>query len=314
MADGRFVAYYRVSTAQQGRSGLGLDAQRNAVREFLNGGSWTLSGEFTEIESGKNNDRPQLALAMNQARLIGATLVIAKLDRLSRDAHFLLGLSKAGVDFVAADMPNANRLTVGIMAVVADEERRMISTRTRAALAAAKARGTKLGGYRGGPVVDAKLGGAAVRVAADSFASRVAPTITQLRHEGLSLAAVANKLTSMDVRTARGGAWTSQAVKNALERISEDAREAAVVARKQRRSKDPKVREAITTTGVDAYEAAMERESAENELRASGTKLLTAGAAPASVACRLASRGQAYAAWPGGLRHRIDSRLRAATR
>ena len=220
MADGRFVAYYRVSTASQGRSGLGLEAQACAVREYLNGGNWTLSGEFTEIESGKNNDRPELAKAMEQARLIGATLVIAKLDRLSRDAHFLLGLAKAGVDFIAADMPNANRLTVRLMAVIAQEEREMISARTKAALAAAKARGKKLGGYRGGPVVDASLGGEAVKAAADAFAARVAPTINRLRQAGLSLAAVAGKLAEMGVMTARGGIWTPQAVKNVLTRVA----------------------------------------------------------------------------------------------
>jgi DNA invertase Pin-like site-specific DNA recombinase len=147
----RFVAYYRVSTAQQGRSGLGLEAQREAVRLFLTGRAGELAEEFTEVESGKHHlTRPQLARALDACRLTGAVLVIAKLDRLSRDAHFLLGLEKAGVAFVAADMPNANRLTVRLMAVIAQEEREMISARTKAALAAAKARGTKLGGNRGG--------------------------------------------------------------------------------------------------------------------------------------------------------------------
>src|SRR5215210_2947233 len=149
MAEGSFVAYYRVSTERQGRSGLGLDAQRKAVEDFLNGGNWRLVDKFTEVESGKQSDRPALAKAFRAWRLHGAKLVIAKLDRLSRDAHFLLGLEKAGVDFVAADMPTANRLTVGIMAMVADEERRMTSKRTKEALAAAKARGAQLGGNRG---------------------------------------------------------------------------------------------------------------------------------------------------------------------
>ena len=147
MAEGKFVSYLRVSTARQGRSGLGLEAQRQAVEDFLNGGNWQLVKEFVEVESGKNADRPQLAKAFQLCRLIGAKLVIAKLDRLSRDAHFLLGLEKAGVDFVAADMPQANRLTIGIMAVMAQHEREMISERTKAALAAAKRRGVKLGGY-----------------------------------------------------------------------------------------------------------------------------------------------------------------------
>jgi DNA invertase Pin-like site-specific DNA recombinase len=149
MAEGKFVSYLRVSTARQGRSGLGLEAQRKAVEDFLNGGNWQLVKEFVEVESGKRADRPQLEKAFQLCRLIGAKLVIAKLDRLSRDAHFLLGLEKAGVEFVAADMPQANRLTIGIMAVMAQHEREMISTRTKAALQAAKRRGVKLGGDRG---------------------------------------------------------------------------------------------------------------------------------------------------------------------
>src|SRR5918994_831 len=145
MSKGRYVSYLRVSTDRQGRSGLGLEAQRKAVEDFLNGGRWQLLSEFVEVESGKREDRPKLAEALALCRLHGATLVIAKLDRLSRDAHFLLGLQKAGVRFVAADMPEANEMVVGIMAVVAQAERRMISERTKAALAAAKARGQRLG-------------------------------------------------------------------------------------------------------------------------------------------------------------------------
>src|SRR3974377_86257 len=124
MSEGKFVSYLRVSTARQGRSGLGLEAQRKAVDDFLNGGDWRVIEEVVEVESGKRTDRPELMKAFQACRLFGAKLVIAKLDRLSRDAHFLLGLEKAGVDFVAVDMPNANRMTVGLMAVVAEEERR----------------------------------------------------------------------------------------------------------------------------------------------------------------------------------------------
>src|SRR5829696_8385424 len=145
MARGHFVSYLRVSTDRQGRSGLGLEAQRKAVADFLDGGQWELIAEFVEVECGKRDDRPKLAEAMALCRLHNATLVIAKLDRLSRDAHFLLGLQKAGVRFVAADMPEANEMVVGIMAVVAQAERKMISARTKAALAAAKARGVQLG-------------------------------------------------------------------------------------------------------------------------------------------------------------------------
>src|SRR3954447_15742111 len=149
------VAYYRVSTERQGRSGLGLEAQRAAVLECVCARGWVLLSEFTEVESGRRNDRRAMLQALNQCRLQRATLLIAKLDRLSRDAHFLLGLEKAGVEFLAVDMPNANRLTVGIMALVAEEERHMISARTKAALAAAKARGVKLGGCRVSTVSDA---------------------------------------------------------------------------------------------------------------------------------------------------------------
>ena len=152
MAEGKWISYLRVTTGRQDQSGLGIEAQRKAVEDFLNGGSWGLAKEYVEVESGKKTDRPVLAEALKACRLYGARLVIAKIDRLSRDAHFLLGLEKAGVDFVAADMPTANRHTVGIMAMVADEERRMISKRTKEALAAAKRRGVKLGGYRGAKI------------------------------------------------------------------------------------------------------------------------------------------------------------------
>src|SRR3954471_4279529 len=182
MAEGAFVAYYRASTERQGRSGLGLEAQRKAVEDFLNGGNWRLVNEFTEIESGKQADRPALAKAFRACRLHGAKLVIAKLDRLSRDAHFLLGLEKAGVDFVAADMPTANRLTVGIMAMVADEERRLISKRTKEALAAARARGARLGG-NGGCIFWAEareIPGQARQAASEARAADLAPVIAEL--------------------------------------------------------------------------------------------------------------------------------------
>ncbi|PWJ13814.1 recombinase family protein [Jannaschia seohaensis] len=141
----RLVAYERVSTARQGRSGLGLEAQRAAIDAFADARAATVLARFTEVESGGKNDRPELDKALTLARLTGATLVIAKLDRLSRNAAFLLTLQASGVSFLACDIPEANDLTVDIMALVAQAEREAISRRTREALAAAKARGVKLG-------------------------------------------------------------------------------------------------------------------------------------------------------------------------
>ena len=222
MVEGRFVSYLRVSTAKQGHSGLGLEAQRQAVADYLNGGSWQLVTEVVEIESGKRSDRPKLTEALRLCRLHNATLVIAKLDRLSRDAHFLLGLEKAGVEFVAADMPSANHLTVGIMAMVADEERRMISRRTKDALAAAKARGKKLGGNRGNlPVIGDKgraISLAARQAKARSRAADLVPIIAELRAAGVvSLQQIAAELNARGIRAARGGAWSREQVRRVLE-------------------------------------------------------------------------------------------------
>jgi DNA invertase Pin-like site-specific DNA recombinase len=217
--NGRLVSYFRVSTARQGRSGLGLEAQREAVSAYLNGGNWSVLANFVEVESGRRSDRPQLVKAMDLCRLTGATLVIAKLDRLARDAHFLLGLQKAGVEFVACDLPTANRLTIGIMALVAEEEARAISARTTAALAAAKARGTVLGGWRGGPKVDGALGAAAQRDRANAFAAGVGPMVRKMHDEGLSLRRVAAQLSEKGIKTPRGGAWTAAAVRNVLARV-----------------------------------------------------------------------------------------------
>jgi DNA invertase Pin-like site-specific DNA recombinase len=215
--DGKFVAYYRVSTDRQGKSGLGLEAQKAAVLQYLNGGNWSLLAEFVEVESGKVNDRPQLAAAMERCRLTGATLVIAKLDRLSRNAAFLLSIRDAGVDFVCADMPDANRMTVGVMALVAEHEREAISERTKAALAAAKARGKALGGFRGGPVVDHTRGHAAQSAAAEAFAARVLPVIRQIQAGGTAtLLGIAAELTQQGIATPRGGVWTADAVRRVM--------------------------------------------------------------------------------------------------
>jgi DNA invertase Pin-like site-specific DNA recombinase len=146
--DGKFIAYYRVSTDHQGANGNGIAAQRKAVEDYLNGGRWKLVGEFTEVESGKRSDRPELEKALAACRKHKAKLVIAKLDRLSRNVHFISGLMERKVDFVACDMPSANAFMINVYAAVAQEERRMISDRTKAGLAAAKERGVKLGGPR----------------------------------------------------------------------------------------------------------------------------------------------------------------------
>jgi DNA invertase Pin-like site-specific DNA recombinase len=224
MATGRFVSYLRVSTTGQGKSGLGIEAQRAAVASFLNGGSWELLAEYVEVETGKNNDRPQLAAALRQCRLTGATLIVGKIDRLSRNAGFLLSLRDSGVDFVAADMPNANRMTVGIMAVVAEGEREMISQRTKAALGAAKARGVKLGGARvlSPEAVAARIEGATVarKAAAEARAADLAPTLKAWKADGLSLSAMAQRLTDQGVTTPRGGAWSPTAVMRALARLA----------------------------------------------------------------------------------------------
>jgi len=217
MASGRFVAYYRVSTDRQGRSGLGLDAQRKAVEDYLNGGGWQLVGRFTEVESGKLDGRPELEKALAACRLHKAKLVIAKLDRLSRDAHFLLGLQKAGVPFVAADMPHADNFTVGILAMVAQKEREMISARTKAALAAAKARGQRLGGFRGYVPSDA-VRAAAVAAKARDRAADVLPTIREIRAAGTtSLSGIARELNARGVPTLRGGSeWQAVQVQRVL--------------------------------------------------------------------------------------------------
>lgn len=149
MANGKFIAYFRVSTDKQGKSGLGLDAQREAVMRYLNGGSWDMAGEFTEVETGKGSNaldkRPQLRAALEMCRKMKATLVIAKLDRLARNVHFVSGLIESGVEFVAADMPQANKVMIQMHSVMAEWERDQISKRTKEALAAAKARGVVLG-------------------------------------------------------------------------------------------------------------------------------------------------------------------------
>jgi DNA invertase Pin-like site-specific DNA recombinase len=189
--------------------------------EYLNGGHWELIAEYVEVESVSRDDRPKLADALARCRLHNATLVIAKLDRLSRDAHFLLGLQKAGVRFVAVDMPEANEMVVGIMACVAQAERKMISARTKGALAAAKARGVKLGSPRNLTNGEAgRKASAAVRAkAADERAADLRPLIADMRSRGLSsLREIAAGLNARGIPATRGGPWSAIQVRRALQR------------------------------------------------------------------------------------------------
>jgi DNA invertase Pin-like site-specific DNA recombinase len=222
--NGKHISYLRVSTAKQGQSGLGLEAQRAAVETWLNGGDWELVDEVIEIESGKSHrNRPGLTKALEACRRYGAKLIISRLDRLSRDPVFLLSLRDAGIDFVAVDMPNANRMTVGVMALVAEQEREAISTRTKAALAAARARGVKLGNPRpetagfhdraAASIAGAKSGETRAAVAND-FARLIKPLLDD-ELAGLSANAAAAELNRRGVQTARGGGkWTARAVLN----------------------------------------------------------------------------------------------------
>jgi len=227
--DGRFVSYLRVSTTRQGQSGLGLEAQRQAVSAYLNGGRWTLAREYIEVETGKSDTRPQLAAALSECRITGATLIVAKVDLLARNVRFLMevldGSGAGGVVF--ADLPSippgpTGRFLVQQMAAVAELEAGLISQRTKAALEAAKARGSKLGGWRGGHKVAPELGREVQRKEAQKFAEAVAPRVIELRQRGLSLRQIAAELSTMGVKTRRGGAWSCETVRDVLRRTVND--------------------------------------------------------------------------------------------
>jgi DNA invertase Pin-like site-specific DNA recombinase len=228
-SDGKFVAYYRVSTGRQGKSGLGIEAQRAAVATYLNGGNWQIVAGFTEVESGKRSDRPELDRALAAARLHRCALVVSKVDRLTRSVAFLSRLLEAGVDVRFADLPQiegaTGRFLLQQMVAVAELEAGMISARTRAALAQAKRRGTKLGGDRGvkpSDKVRAKATAAVEKRAAER-AVDIAPTIAALQASGAtSLRAIANGLNAGGIPTARGrGQWTAVQVKRVLDRLSQ---------------------------------------------------------------------------------------------
>lgn len=221
----KWVGYVRVSTARQGRSGLGLEAQQKAIQQHVADRGGSLVQTFKEVESGKDNSRPQLTKALELAKLTGATLVIAKLDRLSRNAAFLLALRESGVSFVATDMPDANELTVGIMALVAQQERQAISLRTREALQAARTRGAKLGNPNGAAALrraakgnDAAL--KATREIADARAEALRTTVLQLRSVGkVTLGEIATELNARGILTARRAVWHRSSVSNLLRRL-----------------------------------------------------------------------------------------------
>ena len=240
MARGNFVSYLRVSTQAQNSSGLGLEAQRKAVLDYLDGGKWTLLSEFVEVESGtRKGERPKLQAALTYCKITGARLVIAKLDRLARNVAFISNLMESGVDFVAVDFPQANRLTVHILAAVAEHEAVAISTRTREALAAARAKGVQIGGYRepgvlckdgktiskGTPTLGPEHQAAAVRArkaASREHAQELAPTIADLRSQGVtSLRRLALALEERGVLTAskKDSRWTPMQVSRVLQQL-----------------------------------------------------------------------------------------------
>ena len=220
MANGRFVAYYRVSTAKQGQSGLGLEAQQASVNGWLNGGDWKLVGERVEIESGKRSDnRPKLAEALRLCRIHNATLIVAKLDRLARNVAFISALMESGVKFVAVDMPHVNEMVIHILASVAQGEAKAISDRTRAALAAAKARGVVLGNPNRDIAKHADKGrsvGNAVKAAkAAKRKADLLPMIEDIQAAGVTtLSGIARELNAREVPTAWGkGEWAATQVK-----------------------------------------------------------------------------------------------------
>lgn len=222
----RYVSYYRVSTQRQGRSGLGLEAQQETVRDYLARHSGVELASFTEIESGKRNDRPQLEAALQRCRQTGATLLVAKLDRLSRNAAFLMNLRDSGVKFEALDIPGANSMTVGVLALVAQHEAEAISDRTRRALAARRARGQSLGTPRDLSAHQrgaSTLGNATNSSKARDRARLIAPEITKAVESGrTSLRTIAAYLNERSITTPRGKDWTATAVRNARRLIASE--------------------------------------------------------------------------------------------
>ena len=227
----RFVAYYRVSTQKQGESGLGLDAQRKDVADYV--GDGVLIGQFTEVESGRKADRPQLMEALEVCQREGATLVVAKLDRLSRSLYFVASIMHAGIDFIACDNPNANKLTIQILASVAEAERDAISERTQKALAATKRRLKKEGSLvsrKSGriytrlgapdPTIGAQVSAKAQRASADARAEQMRPLLVEISRSCTTNRAIAAELNRRGVKTVLGGQWHDSSVRNLLKRLA----------------------------------------------------------------------------------------------
>jgi DNA invertase Pin-like site-specific DNA recombinase len=227
-ASNRIVSYIRVSTGKQGRSGLGLADQQHSIHQFAEREGLEIVAEFREVETGKGSDaletRPQLAAALAKARQMGGSVVVAKLCRLSRDVAFVSRLMAEKVPFIVAELgADADPFVLHLYAAFAEKERRLISERTRAALAVKKTQGVRLGGYRGGAkpaeTGASRLGAEATKKLADEFAQRVAEIAKPLREKSLTLAEIAAELERQSVATARGGKWTPSAVKAALDRV-----------------------------------------------------------------------------------------------
>lgn len=215
----RLIAYYRVSSTRQGIQGLGMEAQQAAVRTYLAGGQRELVGEFAEVETGKATDRPELEDAIAACRRTGARLVIARLDRLARNAGFLFKLRDEGLDFVACDVPGADRFSVSIMACVAERERELIAERTKAALAAAKARGVRLGNPRLAEFC--QKGADATRERARAFAAKLAPVVAEIQIKGhvTTHLGIAQALNARGFTTPNGKPYTRHAVARLLAAI-----------------------------------------------------------------------------------------------
>lgn len=226
MSKGKFISYIRVSTGKQGRSGLGLEAQRKSIQDYVQKNNWTVLQEFIEVDSGKNDERKQLKLALEACKRTGSKLLLAKLDRLSRDVAFIANLMKSKAEFVCCDFPEANSFTIHILSAMGEYERELIANRTRNALKAWKERNpNKKLGKKENLTDTARAKGRveavkSIRNKADEYTSMVYPIIKELQNQGMSLHAIARKLSSDGELTARGTtAWDATKVRNVLKRV-----------------------------------------------------------------------------------------------